>query len=223
MSWTPWRLLLCTLVQRRIQERTPDDTSPQPVGARDGQKKVEGHTCSYGRKEAREARATQQDGLSMCRQIGCKFWGTTPSVSEAATSAGRVSHHPAGAANPKRGSGAAGASHDSPSASKTPSKFHERTPKREKKEKCGGRKGKNRAKFWAVRRRGGPAEGSGGAPKYWTNTHSRHTQQTHTTHTADTHNTHSRQTHKSKSRIGNWSKLTIGQSRKKQFGQVQLA
>ena len=71
---------------------------------------------------------------------------------------------------------AAGVSHDSPRTpnvhisgsppSRTP-KFHARTSKRgRKKENCGGREGKKKAKFWAVQRRG-PAEGSG-APKLWT-------------------------------------------------------
>ena len=29
--WTPWRLLLCTPLQRLIQERTPNDPTPQPA------------------------------------------------------------------------------------------------------------------------------------------------------------------------------------------------
>ena len=73
-----------------------------------------------------------------------------------------------------RGNFGAGASHvkrqpESPNVhisvswpSKTPPKFHERTPKREKKEKLWQEREK-RAKFWAVRRGGGPAEGSGTA------------------------------------------------------------
>ena len=93
MSWTPWRLLLCTLVQRLIQERTPDDTSPQParylhVMAR----KVEGHTCSYGRKDQGKPGRRNRMAVSRCAvRLGASSGGTTPSVSEAATSAGGVS------------------------------------------------------------------------------------------------------------------------------------
>ena len=90
--------------------------------------------------------------------------------------------------------------------SKTPPKFNEKDPssprERRKNENCGGR-GKKRAKFWAVRRRGGPAEGGGVrehtnlGPTHTADTHSRHTQQTHTadTHTADTHTQQTQQTH----------------------------
>ena len=108
-------------------------------------------------------------------------------------------------------------------ALQTPPKFHERTPKREKERKLWRERKKKKAKFWAVRRRGGPVEGrsrGGGVPgrggehpnlepthrhTHRTHTADTHTQQTHThsrhththsrhTHTADTH-THTQQTH----------------------------
>ena len=73
----------------------------------------------------------------------------------------------------------------------------EDTQEREERMKIVAGEGKKKERFWAVRRRGGPGEG--------TNTHSRHTQQTHTadthrrhtpqTHTADTHRRHTPQTH----------------------------
>ena len=53
-------------------------------------------------------------------------------------------------------------------ALQTPPKFHERTPKREKKERKMWRERKKNAKFWAVRQRGafeergGPGEGGSG-------------------------------------------------------------
>ena len=44
-------------------------------------------------------------------------------------------------------------------AFKTPPKFHEKTPReRHRKSEMVAGEGKKRAKFWAVRRRGGPAE-----------------------------------------------------------------
>ena len=77
-------------------------------------------------------------------------------------------------------------------------------PQREKKRmKMGVGEGKKRAKFWAVRRRGGPAEGrsGGGARGPWEHanfgpTHTADTQQTHTSdkHRADTHSRHTHQT-----------------------------
>ena len=105
--------------------------------------------------------------------------------------------------------------------SKTPPKFHERTSKREKKERKLWREERNFGPSGGKRvwRRGCPEEEvsgggeSGRAPKSWTNTqqthtadsHGGHTQQTHTadthsrhaqqTHTADTHSRHTQQTH----------------------------
>ena len=82
-----------------------------------------------------------------------------------------------------RSGGAAGVSHDSPRAqmctfqgpglSKTPTKFHERTPReRKKNENCGGRREKKSEIL------GGPAEGGPGEkPKNLEHTHHTHKQQ----------------------------------------------
>ena len=69
--------------------------------------------------------------------------------------------------------GVLGLSCEAPAAPKppgfTPPKFNEQTPREREKERNGGGRGKKRAKFWAVRRRGvqwrgGPAEGGPGRP-----------------------------------------------------------